>query len=481
MNAHIKPPPVDEVDPKARREAQRRENVAIGEGSNEIPTATILSLDELLAEYVFIQDGSQVAPLHRPQAYLSLSDFRNAMAGSKHRFENGEGQRKTVPAVKAWLEHPDRLEAEALTFRAGGDRIVAAPGSNRRAFNLWAPIKRLPVSDNWQQLAAVFVDHVRWLWGADADKFLDWLAHIEQSPGQLPHYGWVHVSREHGKGRNWISSVLARVWEGHVAASLDLVAMLSTNFNGQLSRKMLAIVDEINEGGSASHRHAQKLREIVTVERRDINPKYGRPLVEYNSCRWLLFSNHTGALPLTEDDRRFWIVSHDGSPKAPEYYSRLYGALAHPSFVPAVAEFLRQRDNRHFNPGEHPPMNAAKEALVGFSRSEADLTLAEITAHWPVDVITRKELRLLMEGVDPGSAAGKHALDRAGILPITETPKVKVATQGSQRAHAVRNANHWLKAGHAQLKAEIERIGIREKLASGGWDDRYEQWNQQKP
>ena len=316
----------------------------------------------------------------------------------------------------------------------------------------------------------MFLDHVHWLWGDDADSFLDWLAHIEQVPGALPHFGWIHISREHGKGRNWISSVLARVWRGYVAASLDLVAILEGSFNGRLSRKLLAIVDEINEGGNASYRQAQTLRQLVTSEHREINPKYGRQHVEYNACRWLLFSNHTGALPLTEDDRRFYVVAHKGEPRSREYYAALYGKLSDPMFISAVAEFLSRRDVRRFNPGERPPLNTAKAELVGFGQTETDLTLREVAAKWPVDVITNHELTNLLDGETIDKAHVRHALERAGLRRISAR-KVKVFEQGAQRTHVIRNHDKWIAAPHNEIKTEIERLSEQIKHAALGRDN----------
>lgn len=441
-----------------RRAAQRSENVAIGEGSSAVPLARIYSVDEMLDQFVLIKDGSQVAPLDRPQGVLALSDFRNALAGSKHWFET-EGRRKARPAVNAWLEHPARKEAETLTFRAGGQRMTCAPNTGKSALNLWAPIARSEPPADGQARAARFVGHVEWLWGDDAGPFLDWLAHIEQHPGVLPHYGWVHISREHGKGRNWISSVLTRLWPGYVAASLDLLSILDGGFNGRMARKLLAIVDEINEGGSASYRHAQSLRQIVTAEHREINPKYGRQYVEYNACRWLMFSNHTGALPLSEDDRRFWIVSHQGAPKGLEYYADLYRDLDDPLFIASIAELLARRDLSHFKPGERPPLNAAKAELIAFSQTEDDATLKAVVAHWPVDLITAYELTNLLEDGGPSKPAVRHALDRAGFRKLDR--KVKISGQGAQRVYVVRNFAVWANAAHHACKAHIEKEPVR--------------------
>lgn len=444
-----------------RRDDQRRKNSEIGEGSNEVPKAAIFTVSEMLEKFVFIQDGSQVAPIDRPRAVLKLSEFRNAVAASKHmRIDKDSGKEKLIPASLVWLENKDRQDAEALTFRAGAPRMTQAPETGKLALNLWREPQRDNAPADWLHRASLFVDHVRWLWGNDAESFLDWLAHIEQRPGVLPHFGWVHISREHGKGRNWISSVLTRVWREHVAASLDLISILDGGFNGRMSQKVLAIVDEINEGGGSSYKHEQRLRALVTEESRLINPKYGHQRVEWNACRWLMFSNHTGAIPISEDDRRFWIVSHQGSAHPPSYYENLYGKVDDPLFISSVAEFLRQRSIANFKPGQRPPMNEAKAELVSFSQSEDDATLKEVASQWPVDLITAEEISNLLEQGGPASPAVRHGLDRAGIRKLAG--KVRV-TNKPLRVYAIRDYSRWAAAPHHEKKAEIERLSEDDK------------------
>ena len=440
-------------DDVARRQAQRERTRRIGDGSDIVPKSEIYSVTDMLERFVFIKDGSQVADRSRPQSVLSLSDFRNTTSGSKLKVVKPNGVLKQVPASKVWLEHQDRLEADALTFRAGAGSMTELPDGPGAALNLWTPPVREDAPPNWEILVCIFVDHVSWLWGDHTDAFLDWLAHIEQQPGQLPHFGWVHISRVHGKGRNWISSVLARLWRGNVAASLDLMAVLDGGFNGRLSRCVLAVVDEINEGGNQSYRHAQSLRQIVTAEHREINPKYGRMRVEWNAARWLLFSNHTGAIPLGEDDRRFYVVDHDGPPRDAAYYARIYEVLDEPRFIASVAEFLKRRDITRFNPGARPPTTAAKAALIKLNQSDEDALLQELVKSWPADVISASELnkRLGYNGVS--SRSNRHAMDRHGIVKLR-----KVRTEfRTEAVYALRNAADWGAANADALRAEIGR------------------------
>jgi hypothetical protein len=438
-------------DDVARRQAQRERTRRIGEGSDVVPKSEIYSVPDMVERFVFIKDGSQVSDRWRPQSVLSLGDFRNATSGSKHMIVKPDGGLKQVQASEVWLGHADRLEADALTFRAGAGPMTELPDGPGAALNLWAPPVREDAPPNWENLASIFVGHVGWLWGEHADAFLDWLAHIEQQPGKLPHFGYLHISRIHGKGRNWISSVLARLWRGNVAASLDLMAVLDGGFNGRLSRCLLAVVDEINEGGNQSYRHAQTLRQIVTAEHREINPKYGRMRVEWNATRWLLFSNHTGAIPLGDDDRRFYVVDHDGPPRDAAYYKHLYDVLDEPDLIASVAEFLKRRDISRFNPGERPPTTAAKAALIKLNQSEEDALLQDLVMRWPVDVISASELNAYLGYNGVSSRSNRHAMDRHGIVKLR-----KVRTEfRTEAVYALRNDADWVAATPDALRAEI--------------------------
>lgn len=453
---------IAEVDAE-RRQVQREENAKIGSGSSAVPLTEIFPLAEMLERFVFIRDGSQVADLSFPKAVLLLVDFRNALAGSKHHILLANGATKAVAATQMWLESDKRMQADTLTFHAGAGLITTCP-KGRQALNIWRPTVFGNAPENWQLLAMVFVNHVTSLWGADAEVFFDWLAHIIQKPGELPHFGWLHTSRLHGTGRNWIASVLVRLLSGNVAASLDIVGLLEGGFNERLSQCLLAIVDEVNEGGGQKHRTANRLRQLVTAEVREINPKFGRKRMEHNAARWLIFSNHTGALPLDEHDRRFWVVNHEAQPQKPAYYTHLYGLLDDPAFIASVGQFLNQRNISAFNPGQRPPMNAAKAALVEFSQSEDDAICNAIVSHWPVDLITASELHAqLPVGSKLALSATRYSMDRAGIRKLQK----KVRHGGKPEIiYAVRRHAIWDGTTPDQIKGEIDRATKAEKTAA---------------
>lgn len=458
------------VDEAARRREQIEEAMRIGEGSDEIRLAGTITLDEMLPRFVFIQDGQQVVDLQQPQHVAALGDWKATFKASTTTLEvkgqfnfDGTPKTKTYETAALWEKNPRRQIALAVTFKAGGRRVTADP-KGREALNTWSPVDRsVPPGD-----PSLFLEHVGYLFGVDAPRFLDWLAHIEQRPGELPHHGWVHISETHGTGRNWLAGIVARLWPGYGAINFDLSGMLRTGFNDRLSSKLIAVVDEIREGGNnAKWDNAETMKRVVTEEYRTINPKFGRIREEFNACRWLIFSNHISALTLDEHDRRFNVVHNEAPPRAPDYYARLYASLKEPAFISGAAHLLRTRDLSSFNPGAHAAMNAAKEAVVAASRSEADEALIELIKHWPADVIHTSTLGELITGQLGGKVTRGHmrALEGRGIKPY----KTPIKHEGAPiRVSILRNVARWKDADPAQIRAELGRGPTPLQVQMGG-------------
>lgn len=455
---------------KARREYQKKENERIGEGESTIPPAEQINLAEAIERYVFLADGSRVVDLFNPHYDLTTKDWANNYAASfeavkqPDRFKP-DGTRvpvpdKETPVASLWLKSPKRKSAICRTFKAGGGLFLKDP-NGRPAVNSWRGFDRsIEVDDLHAAGLGLFLDHVDFLFGADAGRFLDWLAHIEQNPGELPHTGWLHIATSFGMGRNWLASVLVRVWAGYVAPNFDLVGTLSKGFNDRLAGKVLAVVDEIREGGRDSQwEHAERLKSLINEEQRTINAKYGRICVEYNACRWLMFSQHLTAIPMEKGDRRIEVVVNEGTPKPESYYTRLYSALDNPRFIAAVAAFLARRDISTFNPGAHAKQTEAKQAATKASQTQAAGWCELLVKHWPSDLITSGDLYEVLEGprLEPGrglTPAHRRTLEQFGIESYGKTVKVD---QIPTRVLIVRNRHHWRNAAPDAIRAELNK------------------------
>lgn len=444
-----------------RRNRQREEDRRIADGEDDaFPTAQRWTLDEMVSRLVFIADGSQVADIENPRCSLSLADFKNQTAASQmlvpSNGRDGSTRMIMVPTSLQWLKHPNRKGVQTITFNPAGGILTTDP-DGQAAINTWTGFRFSTPPDDWDIRVKPFENHVRWLWGTYADPFFDSLAHIAQRPGELPGSGWLHIAKAHGMGRNWLAGVLGRVFAGSAALCVDLGSILRSGFNGTIASKILAIVDEINEDGSGkTYQHAQTLKKIITEENRTVNPKFGRQRVEYNACRWLIFSNSLTALPLEDEDRRFWVVRCDDQPRDSDYYAQLYKLGKDPLFIASVAAWLIKRDISQFYPGARPPMSEAKLALLDRTRSEAEILMRRISELWPNDLITSDELREILNEDMPTGAAMRYALERVGWQMIRRLQLTGHFVR--QTVYAVRNAEIWKNASPDALKAEIDRV-----------------------
>lgn len=444
----------------ARREHQRLENIRIGEGAAKVPAIGTITLDDARQNFVFLSDGSQVADLRSPGNAYAFADFAATYAAS--RVQQGDSEKK-IPVASLWKTDPRRMTAEALTFKAGGPLLLLDP-NGRMAVNSWRPIQREGGQDLMAAGVGLFLEHVGFLFPVDADRerFLDWLAHIEQKPGELPHTGWLHVARNFGMGRNWLASVFARAWPGYVAVNLDLPGVLKSGFNSRLSRKLLAVADEIREGGrDGPWEHAEKLKSTITEETRLINPKYGRQSVEFNACRFLLFSNHTSAIPIETGDRRIEVVSIDAAPRSSDYYAKLYSALHDPGFINAVGVWLAQRDLSRFNPGAHARMSEAKMKVVQASMTPMAERCQTLIRLWPADVIKAQALYAVLQGPSGGdgslTAFHRRTLEQFRVEPIKKPVRVSPGGGGTVRVSVLRNHDKWRNADAGAIRAELAK------------------------
>jgi uncharacterized protein DUF5906/bifunctional DNA primase/polymerase-like protein len=466
---------------EAARREHRKNNDPIDESGHAIPTSEVVSLEEALGRFVFLSDGSRVADLFNPHYDLPQSDWVTTYAASMESIPQpnkilGGGTIAKVPDIfvpvtKLWLKSERRQTVVGRTFKAGGAIILADP-AGRSALNSWKPFDRTIVVNDLEAAGIrLFLDHIAFLFPNpdDAGRFLDWLAHIEQQPGVLPHTAWLHIAKNFGLGRNWLASVLVRVWAGSVASNLDLVGMLRTGFNSQLSHKVLAIVDEIREGGRDSHwEHSEKLKSLITEESRQINPKYGRQSIEYNACRWLLFSNHISAIPMEQGDRRIEVVVTDSEPRESGYYSLIYRALENIQFIAAVAKWLADRDIAKFNPGATAANSESKKAVTMANQTPMAIACKRLLDLWPCDLITSQDLIQVVSGDESGktsTAAYRRTLEQFGIEALDRTTKIGNPLKPT-RISILRNKEKWKVAVPEAIRREIAAISFSPGLES---------------
>lgn len=454
-----------------QREAQQAAFKLTGEGlpaNGDAPLPPSLDMAEMFDDLVYLAAEKQMVLFRsNPSIQLPVAGMAALLKHNRTIIPatDDEPEEREVPTFNLWQGSAQRKVAYTMTFDPSAREFCMAD-DGRPAYNLWKPRAHTPPND-WRQRAQLFVDHVAFLVPvpAERERFLDWLAHIEQHPGILPHSHYLMIATQQGVGRNWLAAVLAHVWSGYVAMDFDLKASLNSGFNGQLSRKLLTVVDEINEGGTGERwQHSEKLKSMMTASHRFINAKYGLQHTEKNCARWLIFTNYETGLPLSAEDRRLNVVLNP-APESEAYYARLYNVLypvADAQFVAAVRQFLRDRNISNFNPGARPEMNEAKQAVVAASMTHHDEAAAELVETHLQDLITAEDLFRKVFGVDPSmtDANRKWAVlppiaRKAGIQPLPKP--FRLFGRSKVKVWALRNAQRWRDADSVAVEKELTR------------------------
>lgn len=423
----------DARDHNERRQWTRDLNRAIGDRTIEPFRPEAMDADMMHSRCLYVAARNEVvitppawAEDHGPKLLsLPVGHFvqmykGNLMAHPTRTVGRGGNERPAmVESAELWLESPMRNMVTDAVYAIGRGRFLRTPQGDS-AVNLWTPMKRIRVESD----ISLFHQHIAFLLpnADDRERFLDWLAHCEQKPQELPHHGWLMWTEAFGIGRNWVASVLTRVWSGEVAPSLDLVALLSGSFNNAISCKRMAVVDEIHIGTNSSlFTMAARLRQLMTEEIRIINPKYGKLTAEFNTTRWLVFSNHDDALPIPEDDRRFEVVKNPSEVQSESYYARLYAALDDPDFIAGIAHFLSTRNINNYDPGKRPRMTDAKRHVIESSTPQLDKDARDTLIQWKangIKLFCSNDLIKHIGATPQQSAAFHHVIKRLKVEPL---------------------------------------------------------------
>lgn len=430
-------------------------DTADNEGNTLLKTK-VFSLNDLINDAVFLAHTDRVTLLSNPRLDCSFESFKRLTAASKISIETDSGDKKKK-AADIWIDSPKRKTAFGLTFAPGEDQICNDP-SGDICVNKWRPVQH-NVPDNWKHRIKPFIEHLQYL---IPDKYLYeqvlmWLAHMIQKPGDMPPWHvLMYTDLAQGIGRNWLAACIGQVLNPYAALHIDISALAGTKdgagFNGVLSCKLFACVDELHASAFATggRRMMETLKSTVMADKREINPKYGRQIIEFNRIRSMILSNYMDTMPLPRDDRRWTVVQNPSTPRTESKYIALYRLLRDKKFIAAVYQYLKALDisKLKFGPA---PMSDAKQSLIEATEPDFVTTIRETIEQSGVELIVTSNLKLqtgitdnwkIREGL---KAAG--AIKRSGQIRINKKPEY---------VWIIKNHAHWLNASNSEIRLKLD-------------------------
>jgi hypothetical protein len=283
-------------------------------------------------------------------------------------------------------------KAAASVFLNGGGRIVDdvdyAPGEpsifvrtdeglEKGFFNTWrpGPIAAHPLDVSEADIG-VWLDHVKFVLPDPTarDLFLDWCAYLVQTPGGKINWAYVLTGGQ-GIGKDMMLSPVMDIIGRYNRAEIR-ARDIESQWTWWAESQVIVLEELPPYHKKNLYEDLKSLVSVaqgsVVVNKKGIGQYYVR-----NIQNWIIFSNHSDALALEEDDRRYFIYASPAEKRSPKYYRGLAKAFQERGFLAYLAGWLVERDLAAFDPGAAPPMTEAKRAMIDAARDPAEAWIAD--------------------------------------------------------------------------------------------------------
>jgi hypothetical protein len=273
------------------------------------------------------------------------------------------------------------------------------------------PVAHLSAADH--EAIRVVTRHIELLAGGRREivtTMLNWLAHNVQNPGIKIRWAPLWKGIE-GDGKTVIGSLVSAVM-GRPNVKNVTPKVLGTDFTGWAQGSAVVVLEEIRLTGHSRHDILNALKPFITNDSIEVHPK-GKDTIEVvNTTNYLSFTNFNDALPLTDTDRRWWIVftpfaNSDEmeaavlrwAPDLGTYFTTLHDAIQkHPA---ALRKWLLDYQiSADFKPNGRAPMTDEKAVMIDLGVSDEELAVREILDNSEASD-TPGEVRAATRGVTP--------------------------------------------------------------------------------
>lgn len=372
---------------------------------------------EMVSAYVYdtINDCAWKIKDTTEPKQITMSGLRNTHP-RKTLVSAADGKLKSVAEYQQWLTSESRVTVMGPTFDPSTPaRIVEREGDlfvNQFSPPSWGdgPYAEKDVDE--------FKRFMDYLIPAEAEReyFLDWLAAKVQNMG-FRGAAIVMVAQTQGVGRSTLADMIATLI-GDVNLRNEPFEKIvgEVQYNDWLEAPFVVTDETLNSGGLNSYKTYEKLKELIDPRPRlmSINPKYGKQRRSMVHSSFLFLSNHSNALSISEDDRRFYVVSNPHKPAPPTFFAGLNKWLSvmdengKPAWATNIYRWLLARKVDMPMLLSPPEATAAKKAMIEESRSDLDMVAREIVAKWPCEYISASQFTHAIE----------HFADRLGLYDI---------------------------------------------------------------
>jgi hypothetical protein len=359
-----------------------------------------------------------------------------------------------VDAVTYWPNHPRMVEECGL-----------------KKLNLWRPTPVVPVCGNVDR----FLEHLEFIL-PDKDErekiFLPYLAFNVRNPGVKIRWAVVLQGKQR-TGKSYFGRMMTHVLGEH-NVSRPTNERLHEKFTEWQQGAQLIVIEELMGLGRVEL--INKLKPMITEPTTSVRLPGGRSYEMPNRYNFLMFTNHKGALPVDEDDKRYCLLFSPAQRQPNAYYEALWPWSADQQNIAAIAHYLMHEvDLSEFRPNGNAPETEARKEAIEMNRKDYEVWIQESiegrNGLFACDIVVVDHIRQCLPQhirlSDVSRNALTESLERLGAKRVGRM----TLPCGYPNVWAVRNAERWQTAGEGgRAKAYLDFLQIASGtvISSGG-------------
>jgi len=218
----------------------------------------------------------------------------------------------------------------------------------------------------------------------DREMLLDYIAWTVQQPGKKIRWA-ILVWGHEGIGKTFLAEMCQAMLGTSNVKPVD-PAMLGGNFQDWAAGSLLNFVEEIRLEGKDRYAILNKMKPYISNGSVHINPKGKTSYTAVNVTNYMMFTNFEDALPLDEDNTRYYVIFTRFKTKeeARQYrvkHEKFYGWLFESMRANAgsLRKYFTERViSEAFNNNARAPESQGKHRMVEVSRNDEERMLEDL-------------------------------------------------------------------------------------------------------
>lgn len=251
----------------------------------------------------------------------------------------------------------------------------------------------------------IIITHLEHLLNDTQDRklILDWMAHQVQNPGKLVRFIPTIVGTQ-GDGKTTLYEMVDRALGLGNTFVIDQDDLMNSQFNDWSNNGAVACIEEIRLEGKDKYKIYNKMKPFITNQTISVKRKHLPVVNATNVTNYFAFSNFKDCIPLSEADRRFWVLFtsyvdaglFDKERFAP-YFQELYAYLDSPEGAAGIYHALKNHlISEEFKELNGAPDTNAKELMKIETFGSGTLAIIERLESQGDKVLTKEGNHLLL-------------------------------------------------------------------------------------